>query len=108
MFTDFLLTYSVEAQTSYDQDIEKANKVRRDIADLDIWEKIGEVETTFKGRMNISGATESEKKKSAKKVVEEQFLPILRERKAGSYDVKIHCALMTGNIEKPFDFTIED
>lgn len=107
MLTNFLLTYSVEAQTSFDSDIEKASKVRRDIAELDSWEKTDGVETTFKGKMRISGVTETEKKRIARRLVEEQFLPVLRERNARSENVIIRCVLMTGNVEQPFDFTIE-
>lgn len=108
MYQNFLLTYSVKAQTVVSSDKEKAEKVRNDIAELTCWTKLEEVETTFSGRAYISGATESLKKSSAKDEIEEQFLPILKKHDASSYDVKIHCAMMIENLDKPFEFIIKN
>lgn len=107
MFQNFILTYSVKAQTDWDSDKEKAAKVRNEIADLDCWDKIGEVETTFSGRANLRGATESEMKSSAKNEVKEFFLPILKKHNASEADVKIFCAMMTEKIDTPFEFVIK-
>ncbi|MGX9277409.1 hypothetical protein ACWXWL_06655 [Pantoea ananatis] len=107
MFQNFLLTYSVKAQTTYSSDQEKAAKVRNDIAELDCWAKQEEVETTFSGRAYITGATDSEKKSSAKKEIESQFLSILRKHDAHSDNVKIYCAMMIEKLDKPFEFIIK-
>ena len=108
MFQNFLLTYSVKAQTVASSDQEKAAKVRNDIADLSCWTKLEEVETTFSGRAYITGTTDSEKKSSAKGEIEEQFLPILKKHGANYYDVKIHCAMMIEYLDKPFEFIIKN
>lgn len=39
MMSYFLLSYSVIPQTEYSGDIDKANKVRRAIADINVWNK---------------------------------------------------------------------
>ena len=108
MFQNFILTYSVKAQSILDDDKEKAAKVRDEIAELDCWTKSNEVETTFSGREYISGMTESDRKASARKVVVEQFLPILKKYEAKSYDVKIYCAMMCEKIDPPFEFIIQN
>lgn len=108
MFTNFLLTYSVRAQTSVSSDKEKADSVRDEIADLDIWTKLDTVETTFAGRMYVTGLSDSDKKKKAVANVEEVFLPILKKHLASRYDVQITCAILTGNIEQPFEFVVKN
>ncbi|HCR2009267.1 TPA: hypothetical protein ONC52_001058 [Enterobacter asburiae] len=108
MFTNFLLTYSVRAQTSASSDKEKADSVRDEIADLDVWTKLETVETTFAGKMYVTGLSVSDKKKKAVANVEEVFLPILKKHSAYSYDVQITCALLTGNIEQPFEFVVKN
>lgn len=107
MLNNFLLTYSVKAQSVLDSDKEKANKVRDDIAELDCWSKLDEVETTFSGKMNVNGSSDNERKSSAKKQVDDVFLPILKKHDAASYDVKIYCAMMVGNIDLPFEFIVK-
>ncbi|WHS97805.1 MAG: hypothetical protein LZT29_00682 [Pantoea stewartii] len=108
MFQNFLLTYSVKAQSVISSDQEKAAKVRNDIAELTCWTKLEEVETTFSGRAYITGTNDSEKKSSAKAEIEEQFLPILKKHDAYSYDVKIYCAMMLEYLDKPFEFIIKN
>lgn len=108
MDQNFILTYSVKAQTERDSDIQKATKVRDSIAGLDYWEKLVEVETTFSGNADITGITDSDKKNSATKQVEKQFLPILEKHNANSYSVKMHCAIMTEKLATPFEFIIKN
>lgn len=107
MFQNFLLTYSVKAVTDHEIDIQKASKVRSDIADIKIWDKANDVETTFLGTMEVSGFSESAKKQNAVKQVRDEFRPILEKHNARADDVLIHCVMMLKNIELPFHFTIE-
>jgi hypothetical protein len=88
-------------------DKEKADSVRDEIADLDVWTKLETVETTFAGKMYVPGLSDSDKKKKAVGNVEEVFLPILKKHSAYSNDVQITCALLTGNIEQPFEFVVK-
>ncbi len=107
MLQNFLLTYSVKAVTDHDVDIQKASKVRADIAGIEIWDKAIDVETTFMGMMEVSGFADSAKKENAAKKVRDEFRPILEKHNARASDVLIHCVMMLKNIELPFHFTIE-
>ncbi|MGC1054565.1 hypothetical protein WKH14_19810 [Pantoea agglomerans] len=107
MLQNFLLTYSVKAVTDYSGDVEKASKVRAGIADIEIWEKASDVETTFIGKMEVSGMADNAKKENAIKQVRNEFMPILEKHKAHAEDVVIHCVMMLKNIELPFHFTIK-
>lgn len=102
----YLLSYSVKPQTGYDA--EKADKVRNKIGRITEsgWNKLENVETTFKGSFFTIEISEEQKKKKAVKFVEEQFLPILKEFDAGKYDVKIECAMMISEVEQSFVFTV--
>lgn len=104
---NFLLTYSVKAESDHEADKQKATKVRTDIADIEIWEKTSDVETTFMGSMVVSGFSDDAKKASAIKQVSEQFLPVLKNHKAQSDHVKIYCVMMLKNVDMPFDFIIK-
>lgn len=108
MLNNFLLTYSVKAQDYLESNKEKASKVRDEIAELNCWDKLDEVETTFRGEINASGSLDSERKKSAIRAVEEQFQPVLKKHHASSHKVKIFCAMMLDNVDIPFYFTIEN
>ncbi|MET3813320.1 hypothetical protein [Pantoea sp. UYEF8] len=108
MQKDFLLTYSVGNKYPLDEDREKADKVRRDIAQLTCWKKLDKVETTFSGSMDITGATDSDKKSSAKRNVRDQFIPILSKHGAKSLDVTIYCAIMIASVDGVYEFEVEN
>lgn len=109
MQKDFLLTYSVKNKyPNIDTDREKADKVRREIAQLTCWNKLEEVETTFTGNMDINGATDSEKKSSAKKNIRDQFIPILAKHGAKTLDVTIYCAIMIAGVGGVYEFEVEN
>lgn len=108
MLNNFLLTYSVQAQGNLDSNKDTASNVRDEIARLNCWDKLDEVETTFTGKIDVSGSSDSERKKSAIRAVEEQFQPFLKKHHASSRNVKIFCAMMLDNVDIPFDFTIEN
>ncbi|MCU8005264.1 hypothetical protein [Shewanella sp. SM96] len=102
----FLLTYSVHPQDpSYQSDVDKAGKVRNDIAKIKKWDKLDDVETTFVGNMLVLGDT-NHKRKLAELEVKSQFIPILKEHKSGSLDVIIHCALMVDGLGQAMTFDV--
>lgn len=102
----FLLTYSVKAQTGYERDIKKAEKVRNDIAKITEWNKSENNETTFMGIISVNGATEESRQNSAKKEVESKFLEILKEHEASKYSVIIYCSMMIESADRYFEFEI--
>ncbi|WP_337241751.1 hypothetical protein [Proteus faecis] len=102
----FLLTYSVKAQTGYESDIKKAEKVRNDIAKITEWDKSENNETTFMGVISANGVTEESRKNFAKKEVESKFLEILKEHDASKYDVIIYCSMMIESAARYFEFEI--
>ncbi|ORJ47806.1 hypothetical protein B2M27_23945 [Kluyvera intermedia] len=104
----FLMTYTVKAQTGRQSDIDKAEAVRRQIANIkmDKWEKTPDVETTFWGEIPKKGATDEEKMNAACDVVESLFMPILEEEKASIKSVKILCAMMISSMTTPFTIEI--
>ncbi|MGC1020252.1 hypothetical protein WKH71_05245 [Pantoea agglomerans] len=106
MELNFLLTYSVKAPSEKAEDIQKASKVRVEIADIEFWSKHNDVETTFMGSMVVDGYADSTKKNNAINKVTEKLLPILKKHSLKSGDVKIYCVMMLQNLEQPFDFTI--
>lgn len=108
MQKEFLLTYSVGNKYALDEDREKADKVRRDIAQLTCWKKLDKVETTFSGNMDITGVTDSDKKFSAKRKVRDQFVPILVKHGAKNLDVTIYCAIMLAGVDGVYEFEIEN
>lgn len=104
----FLLTYSVHPVDSSDaQDVEKANKVRNDIAKIGDWEKLDNIETVFAGDMALFGENLS-KRRQARIQVEELFVPILENHRASKYHVKISCALMVDGLGQPIIFNVEN
>ncbi|HHQ4312166.1 TPA: hypothetical protein ACSP7Z_002813 [Serratia fonticola] len=104
----FLLTYSVRTVTKNQSDKDKADKVRNKIANIDEWVKQSPVETTFTGKMYITGDTDQAKKKTAIKNVQAIFLPILEEFEAKADKVVIDCVLSVNNIKEAFDFEIKN
>lgn len=108
MQKEFLLTYSVGNKFPIEKDREKADKVRRDIAQLTCWKKLDKVETTFFGSMDITGVTDSDKKTSAKRNVRDQFIPILAKHEAVSLDVTIYCAIMLAGVDGVYEFEVEN
>lgn len=107
MQRNFLLTYSVKAQTDYQSDKDKAEKVRNKIAALDCWKKSDYVETTFSGEISISGSDDGSRKRSAKSAVESAFLPILEFYTAPKADVIIHCAIMIEGVATAYEFDVK-
>lgn len=108
MMSYFLLSYSVIPQTEYSGDIDKANKVRRAIADIGVWNKSEKNETTFMGIITIQGDNDSALRRSSIKNIEEVFKPILRQYNASSYDVVIYCSIMVEGIAKYFEFDVSN
>lgn len=106
MLSYFLLSYSVIPQTEYSGDIEKANKVRREIGELKQWNKSEKNETTFMGIITIEGADNESRTKSSVQVVEDVFKPILSKHDASSGDVVIYCSMMVEGIDKYFEFDV--
>lgn len=102
----FLLTYSVHPSTNFTSDVEKANKVRNDIAKIEAWEKLENVETVLTGEISLYGI-DSDKRKDAQKEVDKQFVSILKRHEAKSNDVTISCALMVDGLGKPIIFKVE-
>ncbi len=105
----FLLTYSVRAQYPHiEADVDKADKVRNDIAKLDAynWEKLNDVETTFKGSMYLHQGTTTGKRKGAETQVNDMFIPILKDRESGSLDVVINCAIMVDGLGEAITFDV--
>ncbi|WP_025122617.1 MULTISPECIES: hypothetical protein [unclassified Serratia (in: enterobacteria)] len=103
----FLLTYTVRPVSDYSGDIDKADKVRNKIAEIEEWFKYSTVETTFMGEAYITGDTDQAKKRNAIKHVETLFVPILEKFEASENDVVIDCVMMVHNIEKPFQFEVK-
>lgn len=62
-YCHFLLTYSVQARSSARRYTEKAEEVRRDIAEVDIWEKMSDVETTFRGEVYIGRSADTDRQR---------------------------------------------
>jgi putative heme degradation protein len=99
----FLLTYSVKASESRYQDT--ADNVRKDIAKIeDDWDKLEDVETTFTGILKLTPVTDHEKTKHAERLIEEKFIPILKEHNATK--VTISCTLMVEDLGKATSFDI--
>lgn len=107
-YCHFLLTYSVKSQSTCRPDIEKAERVRRNIAAIDIWEKMPDVETAFRGEVYFSHNTSSEKEriKLASMQVEDILFPILAEAKAFEEDVVVYCVMMVTGVSEAFGFRI--
>lgn len=109
MLKDFLLTYSVKNKfPKIESDREKADKIRRDIAELTCWNKLKNVETTFSGDMDITGASDADKKSSAKRNIRSEFIPIMKLHGARSLDVTIYCAIMIEGVSGVYEFEIEN
>jgi hypothetical protein len=107
-YCHFLLTYSVQSQSSSRRDIEKAEQVRRDIAEIDIWEKMPDVETTFRGEVYINYLVDSdlERTELATAHVASVLEPLLEDAQATEDDVVIHCVMMVTGIGEAFAFRI--
>lgn len=106
MLSYFLLSYSVIPQTDYSSAIEKANKVRRAIAEITQWEKSEKNETTFMGIITIEGDSKDSRMKSSIREIKEAFKPILKQYDASSDDVVIYCSMMVEGIDKYFEFEV--
>lgn len=99
----FLLTYSVKANESRDQDT--ADNVRKDIAKIENdWDKEEDVETTFTGILKLTATSNTERIKQAEKLIEQKFVPILEEHNAKK--VTISCALMVEELGKATSFDV--
>ncbi|GBO49472.1 hypothetical protein MFFDBJGM_02490 [Pectobacterium versatile] len=107
MSNNFILTYSVVAQSTLNSDKEKAQKVRDKIATLGDWNKLTDVDTVFTGNINAYGIDDTAKKKQAKLIVTNEILPILKEFTAPKTDVIVYCAMMLDNVKQPFEFDIK-
>lgn len=105
----FLLTYSVNTCfPNLNDDVIKSDKVRAEIANISYWEKLQEVETTFKGSFDLPNyASENEKRKESEKQVREKFISILKKNKAISLDVNIQCCMMVNGAGEAFEFKVE-
>lgn len=103
----FLLTYTVNAMSNYEGDIEKATKVRKDIAEIEDWNKSKNNETTFRGIIKVDGETESSKRNSARNQVSSKFLEILKKHKANKDDVIIYCTMMIESVSESFEFEVK-
>lgn len=102
----FLLTYSVHPQDPDDNiDVDKANKVRNDIAKINVWRKLDDVETVFTGEMNLTGDNVTMRARAISKV-RDKFEDILREHGAKSAYVKINCVLMVDGLGTPIIFEV--
>jgi len=109
MLKGFLLTYSVKNKyPKIESDKEKADKIRRDIADLTCWNKLENVETTFSGTMDINGISDSDKKSCARRHIRSEFIPIMKQHGAKSLDVTIYCAIMIEGVSGVYEFEIEN
>ncbi|EHK4786560.1 TPA: hypothetical protein NJ546_004447 [Vibrio parahaemolyticus] len=104
----FLLTYSVKAQYPIlEDDVKKANKVRDKIADISQWDKLENVETTFKGSIYLYDFDSIQTKKNdAVKEIKNNFLPILKECQSGRLDVRIDCAMLVDGLGECLMFEV--
>lgn len=104
----FLLTYSVKAQyPDIEDDVKKANKVRDKISDISQWDKLENVETTFKGDIYLYDSDSIQaKKNNAVKEVKNKFLPILKECQSEKLDVRIDCAMIVDSLGECLIFKV--
>lgn len=106
MLKYFLLSYSVIPQTECSGDIDKANKTRREIADIKLWDKSEKNETTFMGIVTVDGDSQESRRRSAIREIESVLVPILKKFDAHSGDVVIYCSMMVEDIHKYFEFEV--
>ncbi|QUX96543.1 hypothetical protein C0J08_14550 [Marinomonas sp. CT5] len=111
---NFLLTYSVDAKTKIGRD--KADKVRGEIAKIEKWNKLTNVETTFKGSVTVAetssgllrGILPERIKNMAITAVKNEFMTILVVNQAEEADVIIHCAMMVTGAGEAFEFEVSN
>lgn len=119
----FLFTYSVENVGHSTLSETRTNRVRDQIASLknreDLekydarlseafsrWEKIENIETTFKGWISIDGESHEQKQKDAIRKFSNLLQSILKENAATSSNTAIHCAVMTETLGDTFEFHV--
>ncbi|ELT7225602.1 hypothetical protein [Vibrio metoecus] len=105
---NFLITYSVKALfPQYEDDVKKANKVRDKISEISEWDKLENIETTFKGDIYLYDSDSLQTKKNkAVKEVKDKFLSILKECQSGRLDVRIDCAMIVDGLGECFIFEV--
>ncbi|MGR5517906.1 hypothetical protein [Vibrio sp. Y29_XK_CS5] len=103
---DFLFTYSVSPlDGSKDEHKKAADTVRRRIAELERWEKLVSVETTFVGRLNLIETLISSKRREAKGDVTYAIELILDDLEVSSF-VTIDIALLVDGLGEYMEFRI--
>lgn len=119
----FLLTYSVNDIGNTGLSKIKTDSVRTDIGALkDLseleqlsdkvhnpflsWEKINNVETTFKGLMRTKAGSPEQMKQDAIAKISAVFQEILQEHNARAKTTVIHCGLMTESLPDAIEFQV--
>lgn len=106
---NFLCTYSVKTRerSTYAEDRQaqsNADSIRRDIRNIDEWDNVEGIETTFTGCLDLSGTT-SQKRAEAKSIIKSKMRKIVDEYDAYS-DVDIECAFMVDGLGEMITFSI--
>ncbi|MEZ9600611.1 hypothetical protein AB4232_17565 [Vibrio sp. 10N.286.46.A8] len=106
---NFLCTYSVKTREQETLSEEKqaqgnADRIRRDIKDLDEWDNVEDIETTFTGCLNLSGSI-AQKRSEAKSIIKSKMREIVDDYDAYC-DVDIECAFMVDGLGKIIKFSI--
>lgn len=105
---NFLLSYSVKPnhESTYGKD--KGDKVRKKIEDISKkgWNKLENVETTFKGFFEAEAFSDEMKKKKAMEFVNSTFVEVLEHFNAKEHEVEIECSMMISTVTECFEFTI--
>ncbi len=111
---DYLLTYSIKTSKfritprEKEEAQKKAKAVRDAIADIDHldWEKVEDVETTFKGSFLMETISPPMKRLKAEEIVTNKFKSILKQEDASHYWVSITCQMMVEDAGESFSFVV--
>lgn len=95
----FLFTYSVSPYSDEDRKVKLADKVRRNIAEIEMdnWQKLEDVETTFTGTVNLQSSTMSGKRDEAEQIVRDALREVIDEHGAYS-ETWVNVALMVSGL----------
>ncbi len=104
---DFLFTYSVSPMDDEDRKIKLADKVRRNIAEIEMdnWQKLDDVETTFTGKVNLQNTTVNGKRDEAEQIVIDALREVVDDHDA-YHATWVSVALMVNGLGEYIKFKI--
>lgn len=100
-----MFTYSLSPSNTTHKAVELADKVRKKIADLNKWEKLDSVETTFVGELYLVESTLDGKRREAEEDVTSVLKDLLDEMDAYT-SVWVNIVLLVDGLGEHIEFKI--